>query len=81
MTNTNEAQALYELTDPTAAQLAALRGRLTDAAEGEGILDVAYTTIDTPVARCCSPPPPRASCGSPTRGRATTRCCRRLRRG
>ncbi|TQL48199.1 methylated-DNA-[protein]-cysteine S-methyltransferase [Homoserinimonas aerilata] len=49
MTNTNEAQALYELTDPTAAQLAALRGRLTDAAEGEGILDVAYTTIDTPV--------------------------------
>ncbi|SEB65395.1 methylated-DNA-[protein]-cysteine S-methyltransferase [Paramicrobacterium humi] len=35
--------------DPSAAHLDALRARLADRAAAEGLLDVAYTTIDTPV--------------------------------
>lgn len=41
--------ALVTLTDPAPARLAELHRRLEDAAHAEGILDVAYTTIDTPV--------------------------------
>lgn len=44
-----ERNELLRLTAPTAVELAALRDRFAVAAEKEGILDVAYTTVDTPV--------------------------------
>ncbi|WP_231973823.1 MULTISPECIES: methylated-DNA--[protein]-cysteine S-methyltransferase [unclassified Mycobacterium] len=37
------------MTDPTADQLTALHARLAVAAQGEGILDVAYRVLDSPV--------------------------------
>jgi methylated-DNA-[protein]-cysteine S-methyltransferase len=44
-----EVAALVAATAPAADALAALHGRLERAAERSGIVDVAYTTIDTPV--------------------------------
>jgi methylated-DNA-[protein]-cysteine S-methyltransferase len=44
-----EVAALLDLTTPSAAELAALHLRLVTAAERDNILDLAYTTIDTPV--------------------------------
>ncbi len=44
-----ERNTLLRLTAPTAAEIGALRNRLALAADREGILDVAYTTVDTPV--------------------------------
>ncbi|HEV7168779.1 MAG TPA: methylated-DNA--[protein]-cysteine S-methyltransferase [Micrococcaceae bacterium] len=44
-----EVAALLDLTTPSAAELAALHLRLVAAAERDNILDLAYTTIDTPV--------------------------------
>lgn len=41
--------ALTTLTEPSAAHLTALRGRLAEAAEVAELVDVAYRTIDTPV--------------------------------
>ena len=41
--------ALLTATTPTVEHLAALRAHLALAAEAEAVLDVAYTTIDTPV--------------------------------
>jgi methylated-DNA-[protein]-cysteine S-methyltransferase len=40
---------LFTLTTPDPDDLARLHNRLEDVAERDGILDVAYTTIDTPV--------------------------------
>lgn len=40
---------LARMTDPTADQLTALHARLAVAAQGEGILDVAYRVLDSPV--------------------------------
>ena len=37
--------------------LSRLHGRLATAAQAEGVLDVAYRTVDSPVGPCCSPPP------------------------
>lgn len=44
-----DARALITLTDPPPEHLAALHSALEAAAETNGILDVAYRTIDTPV--------------------------------
>jgi methylated-DNA-[protein]-cysteine S-methyltransferase len=44
-----DARALITLTDPPPEHLAALHSALEVAAETNGILDVAYRTIDTPV--------------------------------
>jgi methylated-DNA-[protein]-cysteine S-methyltransferase len=44
-----DARALITLTDPPPEHLAALHSALETAAETNGILDVAYRTIDTPV--------------------------------
>jgi methylated-DNA-[protein]-cysteine S-methyltransferase len=44
-----DVNALLALTTPTPQALAALHGRLESAAAAQGVLDVAYTTIDTPV--------------------------------
>ncbi|MGI8418020.1 MAG: methylated-DNA--[protein]-cysteine S-methyltransferase, partial [Nakamurella sp.] len=41
--------ALRSLTDTADATLAALHRRLAESADHAGVLDVAYTTIDTPV--------------------------------
>jgi methylated-DNA-[protein]-cysteine S-methyltransferase len=41
--------SLFTLTTPDPDDLARLHNRLEDAAERDGLLDVAYTTIDTPV--------------------------------
>ena len=52
MTTNHEPEVLGLLTAlaaPTGAELAALHGRLADSAEAEGVLDVAYRTLDTPV--------------------------------
>ncbi|MPZ48884.1 MAG: methylated-DNA--[protein]-cysteine S-methyltransferase [Dehalococcoidia bacterium] len=43
------ARILYTLTSPDQNDLATLHRRLETAAHAEGILDVAYTTIDSPV--------------------------------
>ncbi|WP_029137418.1 methylated-DNA--[protein]-cysteine S-methyltransferase [Nakamurella lactea] len=40
---------LASLTEPTATELAALRRQLADIADTTGILDVAYTVVDSPV--------------------------------
>jgi methylated-DNA-[protein]-cysteine S-methyltransferase len=50
MTQTDPAvAALLALTDPSGPELAALHRRLGDSAAAIGILDVAYTTVDSPV--------------------------------
>lgn len=41
--------ALHGLTDPTPEELAQLHQRLEDSAGSAGILDIAFTTIDSPV--------------------------------
>ena len=41
---------------------------------GRGLLDVAYRTVDTPVGRCCWPPPQPAWSGWPSPAKTTTRC-------
>ena len=51
-----------------------LHRRLVDAANAAGLLDVAYRTIDTPVAPCCWRPRRRVWYGSRTRARTTTSC-------
>jgi len=52
-----------------------LHQRLVDAANAEGLLDVAYRTIDTPVgALLFGGHPERAWYGSRTRARTTTSC-------
>jgi methylated-DNA-[protein]-cysteine S-methyltransferase len=40
---------LARISDPTLSHLTELRSRLAAAAQGEGILDVAYRTVDSPV--------------------------------
>lgn len=45
----SDESVLLAFTVPTADSLTALHGRLESAADRAGILDVAYTTIDTPV--------------------------------
>jgi methylated-DNA-[protein]-cysteine S-methyltransferase len=48
--NTNhEADLLQDLPAVTEAELAALRNRLAEQADADGLLDVAYRTLDTPV--------------------------------
>lgn len=53
MTNTDPTldtlDTLRTLTEPTAEQLTGLQVRLADSASAAGILDVTYTTIDSPV--------------------------------
>lgn len=51
MTNTEQptVEALTALTDPAGPELSALRERLAGSAAAAGILDVAYTTVDSPV--------------------------------
>lgn len=49
MTDEQAATALLAHTTPTPESLAFLHRRLEDATEREGILDLAYTTIDTPI--------------------------------
>jgi methylated-DNA-[protein]-cysteine S-methyltransferase len=49
MNANHEADLLQDLPAITEAELAALRGRLAQQAEAEGLLDVAYRTLDTPV--------------------------------
>src|SRR5258708_7461055 len=52
MTVNHETQArdlLAALPEVTEAHLRALRGRLAERADAEGVLDVAYRTLDTPV--------------------------------
>lgn len=40
---------LYDLATPSAAELDSLHGRLEELANARGMLDVAYTTVDSPV--------------------------------
>jgi hypothetical protein len=48
--NTNhDADVLRDLPAATEADLAALHARLTERAAADGVLDVAYRTLDTPV--------------------------------
>ncbi len=52
MTTSHEAQALdllRDLPDVTEAELSALHDRLAERSDAEGVLDVAYRTLDTPV--------------------------------
>ena len=49
MTANHEADLLRALPAVTDAELAALRDRLAERADAEGVLDVAYRTLDTPV--------------------------------
>ncbi len=55
-------------------------GRLASAAgrggQREGVLDIAYRVIDSPVGRSCWPPRNTDCCASPTSARTTTRCWR-----
>jgi methylated-DNA-[protein]-cysteine S-methyltransferase len=46
---TDDGNRLVELTTPAEATLTALHDRLENAAAREGVLDVAYTTMDTPI--------------------------------
>lgn len=48
-TDESDVTALLTLTSPTAAAIADLHRRLADSADIAGVLDIAYTTIDTPV--------------------------------
>lgn len=48
-TDESDVTALLTLTSPTAAAIANLHRRLADSADIAGVLDIAYTTIDTPV--------------------------------
>lgn len=49
ITDSNDLAALLTLTDPDQEQLTGLHHRLEAAAAAEGVLDVAYTTVDTPI--------------------------------
>ena len=49
MTMNHEAGLLQDLPVVTEAELAVLRDRLAERADAEGVLDVAYRTLDTPV--------------------------------
>jgi methylated-DNA-[protein]-cysteine S-methyltransferase len=49
MNANHEADLLQDLPAITEAELAALHGRLAQQAEADGLLDVAYRTLDTPV--------------------------------
>lgn len=49
MTATERDNPLLEVSEVNADELSALRDRLAAAADEAGILDVAYTTVDTPV--------------------------------
>jgi methylated-DNA-[protein]-cysteine S-methyltransferase len=49
MNGNHEADLLQDLPAITGAELAALHDRLADRAEADGLLDVAYRTLDTPV--------------------------------
>lgn len=42
---------LRELTEPSAAELGALHRRLEGMADADGVLDLAYSTVDSPVGR------------------------------
>ena len=55
-----------------------LHDRLVDAAATEQVLDVAYTTMDSPPGRPPRPPPRTGWSGWHMRARTTTRCCSRL---
>lgn len=49
--STDDEGFLRNLTEPPGGELAALRNALTVRSEKDGVLDVAYTTVDSPVGR------------------------------
>lgn len=50
-TEDDAARALHRLTAPAAEELERLHGRIERTADAEGLLDVAYRTVDSPVGR------------------------------
>jgi hypothetical protein len=74
-TNNDLLRDLARAYEATPEHLRSLQARLAAAAQEEGILDVAYRTVDSPSACCCSPQPKRDSCAWRMPARTTTRFC------